>query len=245
MQRMKDSNSKKGLFYSFINRFLAGLVLSLAVALTAFEWTTITTKNTDGWDDGYVDKTEIILPPITYRIEKLDPPKVQVKKPLDQLTIIEDFSEAEFKKEESKISEVALENKAIMNEPTSLFEAEIITEDIPYTKVQVFAHYDACSGLLNEQLMECSMLDIQNRIKKNFKVTSLLKSIGGKQAVLMSFVVDKEGEITNIVVDQSSSKAMAKAAVKSIEKLPKMHPAQQQGKTVSLSIKIPIVVRIE
>ncbi len=59
----------------------------------------------------------------------------------------------------------------------------------------------------------------------------------------MSFVIDKEGHIIEIKVEQTTSKAMSKAATKAIEKLPKLdYPANQQGRNVALRMKIPIVL---
>ena len=50
-----------------------------------------------------------------------------------------------------------------------------------------------------------------------FQVTEQMKYIGGNQSVLMSFVIDKEGNVTNIETVQTQNKHVAKAAKKAIE----------------------------
>ena len=110
--------------------------------------------------------------------------------------------------------------------------------------VEIFAHYDECKELRGVELQTCSQLSIKNRVARLFRVTEQMKYVGGNQSVLVSFVIDKEGNVTNIETVQTQNKYVAKAAKKAIEKLPQLNPAMQQGKIVSLLVQIPITVRI-
>jgi len=247
---MKNTIRKTGQRFPFMSRFLTGIIVALALTLTAFEWTTVTTETRElEYDFLYDDNTEEILPPIRYQTEKLEQPKPKAKDLSGPIEVKKDIPETVVK----VITETPIENP-IIDEPIvieidkkdyGMIDEDLIDDNIPYTKVQVFAHYNDCSGLINEELMECSKLDIQNRVKMNFRVTPQLRSIGGRQGALMTIVINKEGEITSIEVEQTTSKAMARAATKAVEKLPKMNPAQQQGRKVALSMKIPIVLTIQ
>ena len=62
-------------------------------------------------------------------------------------------------------------------------------ENLPYEKVQVFAHYDNCKDLTNEELKNCGMLSIRNEIQKRFKVTPQLRDIGERQGALMEIII--------------------------------------------------------
>lgn len=238
---MKNAPQKTGHRFSFMNRFLTGMIIALALTLTAFEWTTVTSEEIIIFNPKVDDDDGEILPPVTYRVKKLEPPKV-----IQPSDIIEIIDEPEPQIDEEPIEpEIAYEEPIVLDiDPIDygMNDDDVRDIDIPYTKVQVFAHYDKCKGLTNNELMECSKVDIQNRIRKNFKVSGQLRAIGGRQAALMTIVVDENGDIISINADQSTSKAMSKASTKAIEKLPSMHPAQQQGRKVKLSFKIPVVL---
>jgi len=95
---------------------------------------------------------------------------------------------------------------------------------------------------LGEESKNCSRLDIVNRINKQFRVSPQLQDINRNQAALMSFIVDEKGNIHSIKALQATSKAMAEDCKKAIERLPRMNPALQQGRPVSLQMEIPIRV---
>ena len=118
-------------------------------------------------------------------------------------------------------------------------------DDFPYTSVQVFAHYDNCKGLVNDELKACGMLSIRNEIQKRFKVTPQLKDIGGRQGVLMEIIIDESGEVEGIKTLQKTTVAMEEATKQAIHRLPKMNPAQQQGRNVRLRIEVPVVLSLK
>ncbi len=238
---MKNAPQKIGQRFSFMNRFLTGMVIALALTLTAFEWTTVTTEEKFSWKPEPIEDPTDFPPPTIFKVKKLEPPKIE--KPSDVIKIIKNEPDP-IDEEPPKIEPIDEEPFVLDIDPDAygMNDDDVRDIDLPYTVVQVFAHYDKCQGLTNDELMECSKVDIQNRIKQNFKVTGPLRDIGGRQAALMVIVVDENGEVVSIEAERSSSKHMTRAATKAIEKLPKMHPAQQQGRKVKLSFKIPVIL---
>ena len=243
MKKFVDQTARK---FPFLNRFLTGLIVSLALALTAFEWTTVTYEPIIDWEVDRKDNIEEILPPITYQLNKAK--KVELKKPSNQMTLVKDIIEPLDLKPAPVVKPQKKSLPPIAPIDPNYFgrdDFDKVDDNLTYEKVQVFAHYKKCVGLSGEALQKCSQEDIQQRIFKNFKTTPQLRSIGGRQASLISFVVDKEGNIMDIEVEQSSSKAMSKAAIIAIEKLPKLdYPANQQGRNVALRMKIPILLEL-
>ena len=245
---MKKHFQKADKKFPFMNRFLSGLVIALALTLTAFEWTTVTTEERPENLPTRTNDIEEMLPPITYRPDEAR--KVLPEKPTDQVTIVEEIFTT--KPEPIPAKNEPATNTAPVELPLPVFnpghygEEPEVDEDIIYESVQVFAHYKKCSGLTGSELQACSQQDIQQRIFKNFRTPQQLKAIGGKQGALVSFVVDNLGNITEVTVKQSTSKAMAKAATKAVESLPKMDfPANQQGRDVALRMSIPIVLNLK
>lgn len=229
-----------------MNRFLSGLVIALALTLTAFEWTTVTTAPIFDYSTPYSNDIEEMLPPVTYQMDKVE--KIQAKKPTDKFEIVAVLSDPT-----PDLKDDPTLNKPAVN-PLAPIDPGFFGKDhfdnpdgnVPYEKVQVFAHYKKCSGLTGEALQACSQQDIQQRIINNFRTPPQLKAIGGKQGALVSFVVDNVGNITEVTVKQSTSQPMAKAAIEAVESLPKMDfPANQQGKDVALRMSIPIVLNLK
>ena len=246
---MKNPSHKRELRFPFAQRFLTGLIIALTLSLTAFEWTSVKI-NPDiseiEMDSTYFDD-DLILPPITYRKEKIQ--ELKPKAPTPEFIVID--------KPTPELIEPTVNEPLIVDNSTSdntnkvefiEYGEEIYVKtnaDRIHTTVELFAHYDKCAKLRGDELQTCSELSIVNEVKRRFKVTEQMKSIGGKQASIMSFVIDKDGNISNIKTIQSQNKYIAKAAKKAIESLPQMIPAMQQGRAVALQVQIPIVVRME
>lgn len=244
---MKNPNHKREQRFPFAHRFLTGLIIALAISLSAFEWTT--TKAIPHIPDLEIDSSYVydgeILPPI-----KLEQKKIQELKPkpisneieiVKTLTpeIVDEPVDEPIKNETPTTTEI---NKNVDYGPDVNYTETDFNKI--HTVVEIFAHYDKCQELRGQELKACSELSIMNEVKKLFRVTEPMKAIGGKQSVLMTFVIDKEGYITNIETLRTQNKYIAKAAKKAIEKLPKMNPAMQQGRAVPLQINIPITVKM-
>jgi protein TonB len=246
---MKNPNHKREVRFPFVQRFLTGLIIALTLSLTAFEWTSVKI-NPDipevEMDSTYFDD-DLILPPITYRKEKIR--ELKPKAPTPEILIVKVPTP---NVTDPKIDEPT-KNSISPNDNTNEVEfieygEEIYVKTVAdrvHTTVELFAHYNKCAKLRGDELQACSELGIVNEIKRRFKVTEQMKSIGGKQAALMSFVIDRNGNISNIKTIQSQNKYVAKAAKKAIESLLQMNPAIQQGRAVALRVQIPIVVRME
>lgn len=251
---MKNFNQKRENRFPFMHRFLAGMIIALSLTLTAFEWTTIRTSTLVEEPDGtsIIDDDDVILPPIMYRKQVTKP---SLKKPSDQIEIVKEIitetkpkiepEEQPTPEEKPSTEDLSYLSMVDLNQYGEGEDVNYIDDNIPYTKVEIFAHYDNCADLVGDELMECSILEFSSRIKKAFKVSEQLKDIGGRQAANMSFVVDKEGNIHSITVLASSSKAIERDAIRAIETLPRLNPAMQQGRAVPLQLTIPIQVHIQ
>ena len=247
---MKNPNHKREQRFPFAQRFLTGLIIALSLSLTAFEWTAV--KILPSAPEQEIDSTyfddDLILPPLTYQKEKikeLKPPKPTIDFiPVDKLTPeVKETSDEKELLDDKTTNDTMDEFDFVDDGPDTNYEPDF--GDRVHVRVELFAHYNECSELRGEELKTCSEISIINEVKRRFKITDRMNAIGGRQAVLMSFVIDKKGNITDIKTVQSQNKYVAKAAKKAIESLPQMNPAKQQGRAVALQIQIPIVVSIE
>lgn len=241
---MKNLTSNTNKKFNFTNRFLTGMVIALALTLTAFEWTTVTSEPYV-FPESEIDEVVEIVPPLRFKIKELKKPEPQKKsdqiKAVEELTKPKEVDEPEKKPEEQNIE--AQPDTNIVDQYSEETLVEIDVNQV-YTSVQIFAHYDECAQLRGEELMECSKLAIMKQVSENFVISEWLKDVGGRQAALASFVVDQDGNIADIKILRTTSKPMKRAAKKALEKLPPMNPAVQQGRKVKLQMKIPIIVRL-
>jgi protein TonB len=241
---------KNSRYFSFFNRFLAGLVIALFFTLCAFEWTS--EQNTYIIDYTFPETGEIaeILPPVTYRTQHVKKPELPSK--TDQFKVVEQLFEQtkpEEKKEEFP-SESAHEDLTHLTE-VNLNEFGMGEEDLPYEEptpyvsIQQYAHYSNCEGLTGEASRVCSEEGIIKKVYDNFSVSPILREMGRKQGSLVSFTIDEKGFVKDIEILQSTSEAMSKQVIKAIKGLPQMIPAQQQGHAVAIQMQLPIILHLK
>jgi len=104
----------------------------------------------------------------------------------------------------------------------------------------------ACEGLTGKEAKECFNKSIREFISKNFnkELAKTLKTDRREIKILTQFIIDKEGNITDVKA-RSRYKIMENEAIKTILSLPKMKPATQDGHAVNTVYTIPIIFVIE
>jgi TonB family protein len=82
-------------------------------------------------------------------------------------------------------------------------------------------------------------------IQKQYKYTpeAIAKGISGK--IIMSFIVEKDGSLTNIKILRDLGLGTGEEALRILEKSPKWKPGKQKGKVVRVNFTIPIGLRLE
>lgn len=78
-------------------------------------------------------------------------------------------------------------------------------------------------------------------LQKNIYYPETVKEIGGTGIVAVSFVLDKEGNVTEVTALKSSKYSeLNQEAIRVIKKLPKWNPGKQQGHAVKARMILPI-----
>ncbi len=67
---------------------------------------------------------------------------------------------------------------------------------------------------------------------------------GEQGVVVLTFIVEKDGSLSNIEVIKSPSRELSKAAIDRVKKAPRWEPAMRNGKPVRLKYTLPIAFRI-
>ncbi len=242
---MKTQKSSLKNTLNYTNRLLVGMVITLTFTLSAFEYTTVTTHDNPEFNIVPFGEDDLILPPITYQMDKVEK-QIQEEKKSDQIEIV-DNTDPITKEDElviDPIPEPIIETNPDLNK-YGMGDEIIIEDEIPVVSAEVYAHYDNCKGLMDSESYTCATQEIMRRIRKNFIVSNDLKREGGNLSAYVQFVVDKKGNITNVEVVRSNHPSMSKASKKAVEALPQMYPATQKGRPVKLLMTVPIQLTID
>ena len=77
-------------------------------------------------------------------------------------------------------------------------------------------------------------------IVKNLKYPEAAKEKGIEGRVFVSFIIEKDGSISNILIKRAIGGGCEEAAVEMIKNMPKWKPGKQRGKPVRFQYVLPI-----
>lgn len=139
------------------------------------------------------------------------------------------------------------------NTAPSVPKAEVVLNLGDADSPPLFENCDA--GASNEEQMSCFTKGVFRHVQENFKYPEAAYKLGLEGKMLVSFVIDQTGEVTqadisgDLVGETEAEKAAVEEAVKAakelIESLPKLAPAMKEGKKVSVSFKLPLNLKLK
>ena len=83
-------------------------------------------------------------------------------------------------------------------------------------------------------------LGLMKFIQKNVKYPAIAKEYNITGKVYVSFIVDKQGKVTNVKIVRGVDKNLDAEALRVVSMLPKYKPGKQRGKSVRVMFTIPI-----
>lgn len=213
---------------------LAGLAASLLIIYIMINW-----KTSEGGvaDLGVVQvELEDELIPITEQnTPPPPPPPPQVQ---EIIQIVEDDKEI---KEEKQIQDSEADQKTEVQVIEQ--QAEEIVEEEIFTIVENMPTLGGCEKEKDEQAKSnCTQRKIFEHLGKVMKYPQMAKEAGIQGQVFVSFVVDKNGKVTNVEVLRgvAGGKVLDDEAVRMVKTLPDFTPGKQRGKSVQVRYSIPI-----
>jgi len=204
-----------------------GLIIALGICYTAFEWNT-TIKETGPLGQLAVQETESEIIPVT-RQEQVRPPELPPPpKVVEILNIVSD--DVELDKELEIEGTEADDRTAIEVVPVTLqVEKESEKEESPiFYIVEEMPQFPGGEMALRKF--------IANAIK--YPVIAQENGIQGK--VYVSFVVGKDGSVSDARVIRGIDPSLDKEALRVVNSLPTWKPGKQRGEPVRVSFSVPI-----
>lgn len=208
---------------------LMGAVVALAFMFVSFEWTQHDVRlaaNSLVNDPIF----EEVLVPITYPEEKLEPPPPPEIKVTEEFTIVSDDEEVT-----SAVATVSEDlgqiNKVVWVPP--VVETEKVEEDVIHVTAEIMPEFPG------------GMAALMKYLGTNIKYPTISQEMGSMGRVIVQFVVDKDGTITNPAVVRGVDAYLDKEAIRVISSMPKWKPGVQNGKKVRVKYTVPVVFRLQ
>ena len=207
-----------------------GLVISLAITLFAFEWTSTETEVAMLDDTQEIVLEEEIIP-ITQ--EAPPPPPAAPKIPVlsDQIDIVDD--------------EIEVDDDLFMNleDDSSLgveimdyveVEEEVVEEEaIPFQLVEEKPSFQG--GDANQ---------FSKWVNSRLEYPEIAKENGVQGRVTLQFTVEKDGSVTKVKVLRGVDPSLDKEAVRVVSMSPKWSPGKQRDRAVPVTYTFPVIFQL-
>lgn len=217
-----DLTKKSGLFFNI------GLVVSLLIAVAAFEYKKAEDANLDDLARNNNIFEEIIEVPPT---EQPPPPPPKVQQPqiieVPDEEVIEEEIEIDMDNEiteETKVEVITIQPQEVEKEdPNEIF---LVVEETAAPIGGMNAFYE----FVGKQMQG--------------KYPAQARRMGIEGRVFVEFVVEKDGSLTDVKAIKGIGAGCDELAVKVVQSAPKWKPGKQRGKPVRQKMVLPIVFKL-
>ncbi len=201
--------------------FMTGSIVSLGLIILAFEWTTYENVKKDLGEVKKMDEFEV-EPPQTQRKQKPPPPPPPK---------IEEVKDDKILEDEPEIQDIDIEEEEAVDIPDAPEQEEDTKEEKVFKIVEDMPTFPGGEKKLQQYLAQ-------------IKYPPIAKENDIEGTVYVRFVVDKQGNVTNVSVARGSERILNEAAVKHVKNMPKWEPGKQRGKKVKVQYVVPIRFRL-
>ncbi len=204
------------------------MFVSLAIVLFAFTYSEKVTKADSLGQVAAAEISEEMIP--MTRQEEVKPPPPPPPAAVEILNIVTD---------DTKITD----NLEIMDseatKETKVEVAQIVTEEKEKVEEEIF--------IVVENMPEFpgGELALRRYINTAIKYPGIAQENGIQGKVLVNFVVDKDGTVSNAKIFRGVDPSIDKEALRVIMSLPKWKPGMQRGKAFRVSFTVPINFQLQ
>ncbi|OPZ57858.1 MAG: Gram-negative bacterial tonB protein [Bacteroidetes bacterium ADurb.BinA012] len=228
---MEPKKSEKANLENKKSMFIqVGLIVALLVCLGAMEWTSGQKKDSAfaGMTEEAIEEEQI---PVTEETppEEMPPPEVTVT---DLFEIVEDDvvidNEVKFEDDETSEDKVVEIYAPVLQAEEEEVEEEIfvIVEDMPKFR----------GGDINK---------FREWVQKRVRYPELAAENGIQGRVFITFVVETNGNVSNVTISRSVDQLLDEAAKEAVMASPKWEPGMQRGRPVRVRYSIPIIFQLQ
>lgn len=208
---------------------LMGLVVALSFMFVSFEWTQHDVRVAAmSVDDESIYVTELV--PITFPDEKIEPPPPPKSAITDIIEIV--TNSVDVVDDVSVVSDQMSDPVDIVWIPP-VVEPEEVDENVIHVSVEIMPEFPGGTAALMKYL------------SSNIKYPAISQEVGSQGRVIVQFVVDKDGSISNPEVVRGVDAHLDREAIRVISAMPKWKPGVQNGKKVRVKYTVPVNFRLQ
>ncbi|MBE6182100.1 MAG: energy transducer TonB [Rikenellaceae bacterium] len=217
-----DLQNKRGLLLEI------GLAVSLALVIAAFSYTP---------KEHRIEKVDLNYGPVEEQITEItrqdqkppEPPKkVEVKVIADLLQVVTNDT-----KITTEVDFTEFDQTVDIVQEVAVVE-EKIEDDQPFLIAETMPSFQG--GDLNS---------FRNWVQQNVKFPTIALENGIQGRVVLTFVIEKDGRLTNIQVLKTPDRSLSEEAIRVLNKSPKWSPGKQRNQVVRVKYTLPVDFRLQ
>ncbi len=199
--------------------FMTGGIISLALMILAFEWTTYENMERDLGKVKKMDEFQVEPPKTKRKQQPPPPPPPQKIDPVDNDEKIDDDPE---------VPDIDISpDEKVETSDFSPKEEKTNEEEPPVVHAETMPKFPGGKKKMLKYLAQV-------------RYPPIAKENDIEGTVFVRFVVDKQGDVTNVSVKRGPNKHLNEAAVNHVKNMPKWEPGKQRGKKVKVQYVVPI-----
>jgi protein TonB len=216
---------------------LTGLVIALMLSIFAIEYKKYDKSIADlGELDVEIDD-EVI--PITQR--QKTPPPPPPPPPPEVIEVVEDDVELEEELEMQVTETDEMEEVEVIE-----MEEEVSDEILNFAVIESVPVFPGCENeKTNAAKKACFQRQMQVFVAKNYEFPEMARQMGLQGRVYVSFVIEKNGTISNVQIARGVDPLLDDEAKRVIKSLPKFTPAKQRGRPVRVAYTMPFNLKLQ
>ncbi len=217
-----DLNNKKGLFLEI------GLIFALLLTIAAFAYTQ-KERNVEIIEASMEVVEEEITDITTQDQKPPEPPKkVEMQVLSDVLNVVTNDTKIDTEFDFSEFSEdiEIVQNIEVVEEAAEDDAPFIIAEEMP-------------------KFQGGDLMKFRSWVQGKLKYPQIAQENGISGKVTLTFVIERDGSLTNIQVMQSPDRSLADEAVRVLQSSPKWTPGKQRNSPVRVRYTLPVEFRIQ
>lgn len=207
--------SKRSVFFGI------GIIIALAFVITAFEWRTAE-NDKDMFISRKILDPPCDPPPITIDKKEIKPKK-KIIKPVLEFKVVE-------KKQEDKYDFPDIDPETLFPEEGFIdFNHEVDTDEV----------FDYIAIKEKPRFLGGDESTLLEWIYKHVKYPKTPREIGIEGTVLIGFIIDEKGSVTDVKILHSVDPCLDREALRVTRLMPDWTPGQQNMKPVKVAFKLP------
>ena len=221
-----DLENKKALFIQL------GLIVALSLVIFAFEYKTYDTKESTMIQREAIQEVEEVV--MATQEETAPPPPEDVPQAeTTEFEIVDDSQTIEREFNISSFQQTSNVSATVGKIEIKEDDEEVQEETVIFTVVEQEAAFPGGIQKLNEYLAT------------SIKYPQQAKETGTRGRVMLTFVVERDGSITDIKVLRDIGSGCGEEAKRVVKEMPKWQPAKQRGKAVRQQFVLPVTFNLQ